>query len=68
MATQRKVAKDEDREGIRQMVIQQNRKKKKSGGFQSMGELVSFTYRLILLDVMVGGVSCMCLHESVCGC
>ena len=57
---------EDEAEDIRQMVIQQNRKKKKSGGFQSMGELVS--YRLILLDVIVGGVSCMCLHESVCGC
>ena len=38
-------------------------RRKKSGGFQSMGELVSCSYRLILLDVIVGGVSCMCLHE-----
>ena len=47
---------EDEAEDIRQMVLQQNRKKKKSGGFQSMGELVS--YRLILLDVIVGGVSC----------
>ena len=41
------------------MVIQQNRTEEKCcGGFQSMGELVS--YRLILLDVIVGGVYCMC--------
>ena len=54
---------EDEAEDIRQMVIQQNRKKKKSGGFQSMGELISCSYRLILLDVIVGGVSCMCLHE-----
>ena len=29
---------EDEAEDIRQMVLQQNRKKKKSGGFQSMGE------------------------------